>query len=101
MADTFFQAVYRVVERIPYGRVMTYGDIARAIGCPGNARHVGFAMRVCPEHLPWHRVVMKDGSITGGEWAPVRRVLLEKEGVPFLPDGRVDMSKCHVQTDRS
>ena len=97
MAKTFFQAVYEIVAQIPYGRVMTYGDIARAIGCPRNARFVGFAMRVCPEHLPWHRVVMADGTITGGEWASVRRMLLEKEDVPFLSDERVDLLKCRYK----
>lgn len=94
MAGTFFQCVYAVVERIPFGKVVSYGDIARAIGAPGRARFVGFAMRHCPEHLPWHRVVMSDGTVTGGDFAPVRRMLLEAEGIPFLPDGRVDMKQC-------
>ena len=94
MADMFFQSVYEVVARIPYGRVMSYGDIARAIGYPQRARFVGYAMRVCPEDLPWHRVVMADGSVTGGGWEPVRRARLQDEGVPFLPDGRVDMQAC-------
>lgn len=98
MAGTFFQSVYEVVAHIPYGHVMTYGDIARAIGCPRNARFVGFAMRACPEHLPWHRVVMADGSVTGGDWAPIRRMLLEKEGVPFCGDGRVDLENCRLQS---
>ena len=96
MADTFFQRVYAVVERIPFGKVLSYGDIARMIGAPGRARFVGFAMRHCPEHLPWHRVVMADGTITGGDFAPVRRMLLEAEGIPFLPDGRVDMKQCRA-----
>lgn len=96
MADSFFQRVYAVVERIPYGRVLSYGDIARLIGYPRRARFVGFAMRACPEGLPWHRVVMADGSITGGAFAPVRRMLLEREGVPFLPDGRVDIKECRA-----
>lgn len=94
MAESFFQSVYAVVAQIPYGRVMTYGDIAKALGYPRRARFVGFAMRACPDHLPWHRVVMADGSITGGEWAPIRRSLLKEEGVPFLPDGRVDLVAC-------
>ena len=94
MADTFFQSVYEVVARIPYGRVMSDGDIARAIGYPQRARFVGYAMRVCPEDLPWHRVVMADGSVTGGGWEPVRRARLQDEGVLFLPDGRVDMQAC-------
>lgn len=96
MIGSFFQSVYAIVARIPYGRVVTYGDIARAIGYPNRARFVGFAMRACPEELPWHRVVMADGSITGGGYAPVRRAKLEAEGVPFLPDGRVDLSACRA-----
>lgn len=96
MADSFFQSVYAVVARIPYGKVMSYGDVAKAIGYPRRARFVGYAMRVCPEGLPWHRVVKADGSIAGGGFAPIREMLLRKEGVPFLPDGRVDMSKCRV-----
>ncbi len=97
MADSFFQSVYAIVAIIPYGKVVSYGDIARAIGYPRRARFVGFAMRVCPEGLPWHRVVMADGSIAGGDYAPVRRMLLEREGVPFLPDGRVDIRNCRMR----
>lgn len=103
MAETFFQAVYAVVVKIPYGTVLSYGDIARMIGYPRRARFVGFAMRVCPEGLPWHRVVMADGSIAGGDFAPVREMLLRKEGVPFLPDGRVDLNQCRavIVSDRT
>lgn len=97
MADSFFQSVYAIVARIPYGSVVSYGDIARALGCPRRARFVGFAMRTCPESLPWHRVVMADGTVTGGDFAPVRRALLEAEHVPFLPDGRVDISRCRAR----
>ena len=96
MTGTFFRAVYEIVERIPYAHVMTYGDIARAIGYPRRARFVGYAMRVCPPHLPWHRVVKADGTIAGGDYAPVRRMLLEREGVPFLADGRVDLAGCRA-----
>ena len=96
MADSFFQSVYAVVAAIPYGRVITYGDIAKAIGYPRRARFVGFAMRVCPGELPWHRVVKADGSIAGVDFAPVREMLLRKEGVPFLPDGRVDLQKSRA-----
>ncbi len=96
MADSFFQQVYAVVALIPYGKVISYGDIAKLIGYPRRARFVGFAMRACPEDLPWHRVVMADGTITGGDFAPVREMLLRREGVPFLPDGRVDMQRCRA-----
>lgn len=100
MTDSFFQRVYAVVAEIPYGKVLSYGDIAGAIGYPRRARFVGFAMRTCPEGLPWHRVVMADGTITGGDFAPVRTMLLQKEGVPFLPDGRVDIDKCRASVLR-
>jgi len=92
--NPFFKQVYDVVERIPYGKVISYGEIARLLGRPRAAREVGWAMRNCPDGLPWQRVVMADGSITGGVFADIRRALLESEDVVFLPDGRVDMDSC-------
>jgi len=92
--NTLFEQVYAVVEQIPYGKVISYGQIARMLGRPRAAREVGWAMRCCPEHLPWQRVVMADGSITGGLYADMRRSLLETEKVVFLPDGYVDMELC-------
>ncbi|MBR3316789.1 MAG: MGMT family protein [Atopobiaceae bacterium] len=93
---TFNESVYEVVRQIPAGRVATYGQVARMVGRPRNARFVGFALHVNPEPgvIPCHRVVFKDGSLAsgfafGGEGA--QRSLLEAEGVGFLPDGRVDM----------
>ncbi|MCL2421540.1 MAG: MGMT family protein [Defluviitaleaceae bacterium] len=94
----FFKQVYEVVERIPYGKVVSYGQIAWALGSPRAARQVGWAMRHCPEHLPWQRVVKADGTITGGMFAEIRKGMLESEGVTFLPDGRVDM-KAHSVKD--
>jgi methylated-DNA-protein-cysteine methyltransferase-like protein len=95
----FFQQVYAVVERIPSGKVISYGQIARILGHPRAARVVGWAMRVCPEHLPWQRVVMADGTVSGGLHAELRRWLLEAEDVAFLPDGRVDMDMCGVDDE--
>ncbi|MCL2839646.1 MAG: methylated-DNA--[protein]-cysteine S-methyltransferase [Defluviitaleaceae bacterium] len=91
---SFSQSVYDIVAQIPVGKVTSYGHIARLLGSPRGARQVGWAMRNCPEGLPWQRVVMADGSITGGEYAELRRVLLEEEEVSFLADGRVDMKAC-------
>ena len=88
--EPFFKRVYSIVEKIPYGKTISYGEIARLLGQPRAAKMVGWAMRCCPEDLPWQRVIMADGSITGGEYADTRRALLESEGVPFLPDGRVN-----------
>lgn len=94
MEKGFFEQVYDIVRQIPEGKLISYGEIARLLGAPGCARQVGWAMRVCPEDLPWQRVVKADGSIAGGGFAALRRAKLEEEGVPFLPDGRADMSQC-------
>ena len=82
--DAFFESVYRVVGRIPYGRVASYGQVALLAGNPRAARQVGRAMRVCPDDLPWQRVVKADGTIAGGLHAAHRRGMLEAEGVPMV-----------------
>lgn len=92
--DGFFERVYALVRQIPPGRVASYGQLALLLGNPRGARQVGWAMRCCPDGVPWQRVVMADGSIAGGEFSGLRRALLEGEGVPFRPDGRVDMEAC-------
>ena len=101
MPDTrqFFSRVYDVVRRIPYGKVASYGQIAGLLGAPRAARQVGWALRRCPDSLPWQRVVRADGSIAGGGYSELRRALLLEEGVPFTPDGRVDMPKCRWLPD--
>jgi len=91
---SFFDEVYRIVARIPYGRVISYGQIARMLGNPRGARTVGWALSACPDDLPWQRVVMADGTIADSGFAELRRTILHEEGVPFLPDGRVDMGAC-------
>lgn len=99
----FNDAVYEVVRQIPAGRVATYGQIARMVGRPRNARFVGFALHVNPEPgiIPCHRVVFKDGSLSpafafGGQ--NEQHQLLAQEGVAFLPDGRVDMERFLWET---
>lgn len=92
----FFQEVYNIVAAIPEGKVMSYGQIARLLGRPRAAREVGRALRFCPEHLPWQRVVMADGAIAAGGHGETRKALLEAEGVIFLPDGRVNMKICQI-----
>ena len=93
----FFEQVYLIVEQIPEGKVLAYGQIAQILHRPKAAREVGWAMRYCPEHLPWQRVVMADGRITGGIHAEERKARLIAEGTPFLPDGRVDMKHCNYE----
>jgi len=92
--NPFYKQVYEIVEQIPYGKVISYGEIAKLLGRPRSAREVGRAMRHCPDDLPWQRVVMSDGSITGGSFAEMRRTILETEGILFKPDGYVDMNVC-------
>ncbi len=92
--NPFYQEIYAVVAQIPYGKVMSYGQIAWRLGQPRSARMVGRAMRYCPDALPWHRVVMSDGTIAGGTHADLRLALLEAEDVPFLANGRVDIKAC-------
>ena len=89
----FNEEVYNIVRRVPRGRVISYGQIARLLGNPRASRAVGWAMRVCPDTIPWQRVVRADGGVSGGEFAGLRRAMLEAEGVGFLPDGRVDMPR--------
>nr|MBC7244075.1 MGMT family protein [Chloroflexota bacterium] len=90
----FFQNVYELVSQVPAGHVVTYGQIAAALGKPRGARLVGWAMRVCPDNVPWHRVVNAQGALSthalpGG--FNLQRVLLEDEGIRFDPDGRIDL----------
>ena len=94
MASKFTSGVYEIVGRIPMGKVVSYGQIARMLGNPRGAREVGWAMKNCPEGLPWQRVVMADGSVTGGVHSELRRAILQDEDVPFLSDGRVDLNSC-------
>ena len=99
MEKSFFQQVYALVAQIPYGRVVSYSQIARLLGDPRGARQVGWAMRHCPDALPWQRVVKEDGSIAGGGYAELRRGRLKEEGVAFLADGRVDMKACRWEPE--
>ncbi len=96
--NSFFESVWRVAARVPQGKVTTYGAIARALGSPGAARTVGWAMRAAPAglKLPCHRVITATGGLSpedvfGGPG--VQRLLLEDEGVTFNTQGGVDMKR--------
>ena len=95
--SSVFQEVYRIVEQIPRGRVITYGQIARMLGNPRLSRIVGCALNAAPDALPCHRVVNRLGELSPA-FSPMgresHRLLLEMEGVAFLPDGRVDLDRC-------
>lgn len=79
-----WEPVYLLVKRIPRGRVVTYGELARALRLPGGARAAGYALAACPRGrgIPWHRVVGAGGRIRVPEpHAALQRRLLETEGV--------------------
>ena len=76
--------VYRLVKKIPRGRVSTYGEVAKALRLRAGARAVGYAMAACPrgQGIPWHRVLGAGGRIRVPEpHAALQRKLLESEGV--------------------
>ena len=86
--------VYRLVKKIPRGRVVTYGQLARTLKLPGGARTAGRAMAGCPagQGVPWHRVVGAGGHLLiREEVAALQRRLLETEGVAFR-GSRVDIA---------
>lgn len=88
-------AIYEVVRAIPRGRVATYGQVAELAGLPSGHRRVARAMKVCPQGLPWQRVVgRKDArraqiNIQDSEHAALQRKLLETEKVSFDEAGYI------------
>ncbi|MCO6472652.1 MAG: MGMT family protein [Melioribacteraceae bacterium] len=93
----FFQEVYMVVEKIPYGKVTTYGAIAEACGIKSSARTVGWALNNAKETgLPCHRVVNRFGALTGklhfGD-PHLMKELLINEGIEFDKNDCVIMER--------
>jgi len=85
--DPARKRAYELVKRIPKGRVITYGQLARATRLPGGARAAGRAMAACPrgQAIPWHRVVAAGGRVAIREpFASLQRRLLESEGTRFI-----------------
>src|SRR6266404_2625142 len=97
--DKVFEKIYRLVLRIPPGRVMTYGQIARLLEERYSPRLVGWAMHATPHderNIPWHRVINSRGGVSTGRVIlaePERqRLMLEAEGVVFDARGHCDLS---------
>ncbi len=93
----FFDRVYKVVAKIPYGKVTTYGHVAEACGTRSAARTVGWALNGAKESgLPCHRVVNRFGALTGklhfGD-PDIMEDLLRSEGVEFTNEGFVNLEK--------
>lgn len=95
----FFERVYAVVRQIPYGRVTSYGAIARYLGTGGSARMVGWAMNNAHnmDDVPAHRVVNRNGVLTGKhhfQGTTLMQQLLENEGIEVLNDQILGFKEC-------
>jgi len=92
MQESFFLRVYDVVKLIPYGRVTSYGAIAKYLGSKGSSRMVGWAMNHSHTYdpsLPAHRVVNRNGMLTGKHHfglPDLMQQLLENEGITVIDD---------------
>jgi O-6-methylguanine DNA methyltransferase len=97
MYSPFFSKVYKVVSRIPKGKVATYQQVARLAGSPNAMRAVGTAMAKNPDmtSIPCHRVVGSDSRMHGysaGQGVKTKIEMLKKEGVLFKGT-KVDLQK--------
>jgi len=84
MKDNFFNKVYEVVRIIPIGRVTSYGAIGKYLGSAKSARMVGWALNKCPNDVPAHRVINRNGLLTGKahfNGINLMQQLLENEGI--------------------
>lgn len=91
-----FEEIYKIVKKVPKGKVTTYGDIARVLGNIRLSRVVGYALHANPYfgEVPCHRVVNKNGRLApnfafGG--SNIQKQMLEKEGIKIKNDYVVDL----------
>jgi len=102
----FYRLVYRLVRRVPRGKVVTYGQVAAILGQPRAARAVGMALGALRgpmlDAVPWQRVINAAGrcSHRDGFWAGVQQDLLEREGVRFDRRGHVDLRRVRWKGPR-
>jgi len=94
--EEYVERVLQYVERVPRGRVTTYGAIADAVG--GGPRQVGSVMARHGGPVPWWRVVRADGSLPPSHQDEARQAYLE-EGTPLRPSGAVDIVKAFWAPD--
>ncbi len=94
--DSSYPRIWAIVERIPRGKVATYGQIAALAGLRGQARLVGYALHNTPDGMPipWQRVINARGEISFPPSHPhyrLQKKLLEEEGVRFR-GGKTDLA---------
>jgi methylated-DNA-protein-cysteine methyltransferase-like protein len=103
--DTLYAYIYEVVNRIPRGKVATYGQIAGLVGVPGHARQVGYALHALPggSEVPWHRVINRKGQVSlraHPSAEALQRALLESEGILFDEQEVIALEKYQWQITR-
>jgi methylated-DNA-protein-cysteine methyltransferase-like protein len=103
-SDNFFERVYTVARKIPYGKVTSYGAIAKVLGAARSARMVGWAMNAAHtlEDVPAHRVVNRNGLLTGKhhfDGTNLMQQLLENEGIQVKDNQIVDFKKVFWQPE--
>ena len=96
--DNFFERVYEVARQIPYGKVTSYGAIAKCLGAARSARMVGWAMNASHkmEDVPAHRVVNRNGMLTGKhhfDGTNLMQQLLESEGIEVIDNKIVNFNQ--------
>ena len=96
--DNFFERVYAVARQIPYGKVTSYGAIAKVLGAARSARMVGWAMNASHnmEDVPAYRVVNRKGLLTGKhhfDGTNLMQQLLESEGIEVIDNQIIDFEK--------
>jgi methylated-DNA-protein-cysteine methyltransferase-like protein len=111
--SSVFVQVYKIVRKIPSGRVTTYGAISRLLNGKLSAQGVGWALNALKQraskgqeaskdsfhsgNVPWHRVINSQGGISTSNNVGIpqdyQRTLLEAEGIKFTEDGRVELGK--------
>lgn len=99
--EDFFQNVFEVVRLIPKGYVTSYGAIAKYLGSARSSRMVGWAMNAAHSQkkiVPAHRVVNRNGELTGKHHFPtpfLMQELLEKEGIKVVKDKIKNFDKVY------
>lgn len=97
--DNFFNKVYQIARLIPFGRVTSYGAIAKHLGAARSARMVGWAMNnshAQADSVPAHRVVNRKGLLTGKhhfDGTNLMQQLLENEGIIVIENQIQDFNK--------
>lgn len=91
----FTKRVIEIIQSIPEGRVMTYGQIARIAGSPRGARQVVRILHSMSKkyNLPWHRVINGKGELSrkNEEMFEAQRRFLEEEGIVFQSENKIDL----------